>query len=86
MARIYRIAISGRRELPGPTARLVDQALRAPLAEHAPGVTGLGRQGGHHTDYPGPQMYPPCTCDVPGPAASVGDLRRSAQTSALSPG
>ena len=38
---MYRIAISGHRGLPGPTARLVDQALRAALAERAPGVTGL---------------------------------------------
>jgi hypothetical protein len=38
---MYRIAISGHRGLPDPTARLVDQALRAALAEHAPDVTGL---------------------------------------------
>jgi len=38
---MYRIAISGHRGLPGPTARLVDQALRAALAERAPGVTGM---------------------------------------------
>jgi len=38
---MYRIAISGHRGLPGPTARLVDQTLRAALAERAPGVTGL---------------------------------------------
>jgi hypothetical protein len=41
MARMYRIAISGHRGLSGPTARLVDQALRAALAEHAADVTGL---------------------------------------------
>ena len=41
MARMYRIAISGHRGLPSPTARLVDQALRAALAERAPQVTGL---------------------------------------------
>ena len=38
---MYRIAISGHRGLPGPTARLVDQALRAALAERAPGVTRM---------------------------------------------
>ena len=38
---MYRIAISGHRGLPRPTARLVDQALRAALAERAPGVTGM---------------------------------------------
>jgi hypothetical protein len=38
---MYRIAISGHRGLPAPTARLVDQALRAALAERAPNVTGL---------------------------------------------
>jgi hypothetical protein len=38
---MYRIAISGHQGLPGPTARLVDQALHAALAERAPGVTGL---------------------------------------------
>jgi hypothetical protein len=38
---MYRIAISGHRGLPDPTVRLVDQALRAALAEHAPDVTGL---------------------------------------------
>lgn len=41
MARMYRIAISGHRGLPGPTARLVDQAIRAALTERAPDVTGL---------------------------------------------
>ena len=38
---MYRIAISGHRGLPGPTARLVDQALRAALSERALGVTGV---------------------------------------------
>ena len=38
---MYRIAISGHRGLPAPTSRLVDQALRAALAERAPDVTGL---------------------------------------------
>ena len=38
---MYRIAISGHRGLPTPTARLVDQAIRAALAERAPDVTGL---------------------------------------------
>jgi len=38
---MYRIAISGHRGLPAPTVSLVDQALRAALAERAPGVTGL---------------------------------------------
>jgi hypothetical protein len=38
---MYRIAISGHRGLPAPTARLVDQALRAALAERAPDVPGL---------------------------------------------
>jgi hypothetical protein len=38
---MYRIAISGHRGLPAPTARLVDQAIRAALAERAPEVTGL---------------------------------------------
>lgn len=38
---MYRIAISGHRGLPGPTARLVNQALRAALAERAPDVAGL---------------------------------------------
>jgi hypothetical protein len=36
-----RIAISGHRGLPGPTADLVDTAIRAALAEYAPDVTGL---------------------------------------------
>jgi hypothetical protein len=38
---MHRIAISGHRGLPGPTADLVDDAIRAALAEHAPDVTGL---------------------------------------------
>lgn len=38
---MYRIAISGHRGLPAPTAHLVDHALRTALAERAPGVTGL---------------------------------------------
>jgi hypothetical protein len=38
---MYRIAISGHRGLSGPTARLVDQALRDALAERASDVTGL---------------------------------------------
>jgi hypothetical protein len=41
MARMYRIAISSHRGLPAPTAFLVNQAIRAALAERAPGVTGL---------------------------------------------
>jgi hypothetical protein len=41
MARMYRIAISGHRGLPGPTARLVDEAIRAALAEHAHDMTGI---------------------------------------------
>jgi hypothetical protein len=36
-----RIAISGHRGLPEPTADLVDKAIRAALAEHAPDVTGV---------------------------------------------
>jgi hypothetical protein len=36
-----RIAMSGHRGLPGPTADLVDKAIRAALAEHAPDVTGI---------------------------------------------
>ncbi len=36
-----RIAISGHRGLPGPTARLVDAAIRAALADQAPDVTGI---------------------------------------------
>jgi hypothetical protein len=38
---MYRIAISGHRGLPAPTSRLVDEAIRAAIAEHAPDVTGL---------------------------------------------
>ena len=38
---MYRIAISGHRGLPDPTARLVDRALRAALTERAPDVTGF---------------------------------------------
>jgi hypothetical protein len=38
---MYRIAISGHRGLPGPTARLVDEAIRAALARHAPDVIGI---------------------------------------------
>jgi hypothetical protein len=41
MARMYRIAISGHRGLPRLTARLVDEAIRAALAQHAPDVTGV---------------------------------------------
>jgi hypothetical protein len=41
MARVHRIAISGHRGLPVPTVRLIDRAIRAALAEHAPDVTGL---------------------------------------------
>jgi hypothetical protein len=36
-----RIAISGHRGLPGPAADLIDEAIRAALAEHVPDVTGL---------------------------------------------
>lgn len=38
---MYRIAITGHRGLPAQTESLVDQALRAALAERAPAVTGL---------------------------------------------
>ena len=41
MARMPRIAISGHRGLPGPTADLVDKAIRAALAEHTPDATGI---------------------------------------------
>jgi hypothetical protein len=41
MARMHRIAISGHRGLPDSTADLVDEAVRAVLAEHAPDVTGI---------------------------------------------
>jgi len=38
---MYRIAISGHRGLPAPTARLVDEAIRAALAGQASDVTGI---------------------------------------------
>ena len=38
---MYRIAISGHRGLSSSTARLVDKAVRAALAEHAPDLTGI---------------------------------------------
>ena len=38
---MLRIAISGHRGLPGHTAHLVDKAIRAALAQHAPNVTGI---------------------------------------------
>ncbi len=38
---MHRIAISGHRGLPGATADLVDKAIRAALAEHAPDMTGI---------------------------------------------
>ena len=38
---MYRIAISGHRGLGAPTVRLVDEAIRAELARHAPDVTGI---------------------------------------------
>jgi hypothetical protein len=38
---MYRIAISGHRGLSAQTAHLVDEAIRAELARHAPDVTGL---------------------------------------------
>jgi hypothetical protein len=41
MARMHRIAISGHRGLGASTARLVDQAIRAELARHAPDVSGI---------------------------------------------
>lgn len=37
----HRIAVSGHRGLPEHTARLVDEAIRAALAAHAPEMTGL---------------------------------------------
>jgi len=40
-ARMRRIAISGHRGLPGPTADLVDKAIRAALAGYAPDVAGI---------------------------------------------
>jgi hypothetical protein len=36
-----RIAITGHRGLPAPTEYLIDQAIRAALAGHAPDVTGI---------------------------------------------
>jgi hypothetical protein len=41
MARMHRIAITGHRGLPAPTSDLVDRAIRAALAGHAPDVTGI---------------------------------------------
>jgi hypothetical protein len=41
MARMHRIAISGHRGLDAPTVLLVDEAIRAELARHAPDVTGI---------------------------------------------
>jgi hypothetical protein len=41
MARTYRVAITGHRGLPAPTTDLVDKAIRAALAGHAPDVTGI---------------------------------------------
>jgi hypothetical protein len=41
MACMHRIAISGHRGLPAPTARLADQAIRAGLAQHASDITGI---------------------------------------------
>lgn len=38
---MYRIALSGHRCLPVPTALLVDQAVREAVTEHAPDVAGL---------------------------------------------
>lgn len=38
---MHRIAISGHRGLPGPTARLVDEAIRAALGGRVPDVTGI---------------------------------------------
>jgi hypothetical protein len=38
---MHRIAISGHRGLPGPTADLVDKAIRVALGEHAPDVAGI---------------------------------------------
>jgi hypothetical protein len=38
---MHRIAITGHRGLPGPTARLVDEAIRTALARHAPDVAGI---------------------------------------------
>lgn len=36
-----RVAVSGHRGLPSQTARLIDQAIRAALAEHGPQLVGL---------------------------------------------
>jgi hypothetical protein len=41
MARMGLIAVSGHRGLSGPTADLIDKAIRAALAEHAPDMTGI---------------------------------------------
>ena len=38
---MHRIAISGHRGLPAPTASLVDQSIRAALTERTPEVTGI---------------------------------------------
>jgi hypothetical protein len=38
---MHRIAITGHRALAGPTARLVDEAIRTALARHAPDVAGI---------------------------------------------
>jgi|SRR5450755_1135646 hypothetical protein len=38
---MHRIAISGHRSLPSPTTSLIDKAIRAALAEHAPDLTGI---------------------------------------------
>jgi hypothetical protein len=38
---MYRVAISGHRGLAAPTTRLVDEAVRAEIARHAPDVTGI---------------------------------------------
>lgn len=38
---MHRIAVSGHRGLPGPTADLVGKAIRAALAEHGPILVGL---------------------------------------------
>jgi hypothetical protein len=40
-ADLHRIAISGHRGLPGPTADLVDEAIRTALARHGPNLTGI---------------------------------------------
>jgi hypothetical protein len=41
MERMYCIAISGHRGLGAQTVRLVDEAIRAELARHAPDLTGI---------------------------------------------